>query len=228
MLCKCPHLTPLQSRLAASVLSLVLVAIIFWSLSNPHFAYASEVSDDGAGNSRSGEDHNWHRIEDERLMADGVGLEFEERSSVERLRAEQPEQVAISGNNEPNQLNIEAGQTARWSYSEKLLHGPYGEKGAGLPTPLFLDEVVEAIEHSELRRRDEQDGEGLDIMEKRETSSESRNIYVSMNTCLQPSWNGTGVQTDAPPQLTLYVATSANNKSPGPESSGEQIGRAHV
>ena len=78
MLCKCPHLTPLQSRLAASVLSLVLVAIVFWSLSNPHFAYASELGDDGAGNSRPGEDHNWHRIEDERLIADGVETVLEE------------------------------------------------------------------------------------------------------------------------------------------------------
>jgi calcium channel MID1 len=222
MLCKCPHLTPLQSRLAASVLSLVLVAIVFWSLSNPHFAYASELSDDGAGNSRPGEDHNWHRIEDERMVADGVETELEEDFLEARQSNEQPEEVAISGNNEPNQLNIEAGQTARWSYSERLLHGPYGEKGAGLPTPLFLVEEVEKIVHSDLKRRNEEDDGSLDTMEKRQTSSEPRNIYVSMNTCVQPTWNGTGLQTDAPPQLTLYVATSANNKSPGPGSSGEQ------
>ena len=155
MLCKCPHLTPLQSRLAASILSLVLVAIVFWSLSNPHFAYASELRDDGAGDSRPGEDHNWHRIEDERLIADGVETHLEGDILAARQANEQPEQVAISGNNEPNQLNIEAGQTARWSYSERLLHGPYGEKGVGLPTPLFLVEEVEKIVHSDLRRRGE-------------------------------------------------------------------------
>lgn len=222
MLCKCPRLTPLQSRFAASVLALALVAIVFWSLSNPHFAYASELSDDGAGNSRPGEDHNWHRIEDERLVADGVALDVGDNVLVARQTNEQPEQVAISGNNEPNQLNIEAGQTARWSYSEKLLHGAYGEQGAGLPTPLFLaDEEEEAIEHNELRKRSEGDGANVDMMEKRQ-SSESRTIYVSMNICVQPTYNGTGSQTDAPPQLALYVATSANNKSPGPGSSGEQ------
>jgi calcium channel MID1 len=221
MLCKCPYLTPLQSRLAASILSLVLVAIVFYSLSSPHFAYASELSNDGSGDSRPGEDHNWHRIEDERLIADGVETDVEGNGMLARQTNEQPDQVAISGNNEPNQLNIEAEQTSRWSYSERLLHGPYGEKGVGLPTPLFLVEEVQAIEHDELRRRDEEDGGSLDIMEKRQ-NSEPRNIYVSMNTCLQPTYNGTGLQTDAPPQLTLYVATSANNKSPGPESSGEQ------
>jgi calcium channel MID1 len=224
MLCKCPHLTPLQSRLAASILSLVLVAIVFYTLSSPRFAYALELSEDGAGNSRPGEDHNWHRIEDERLVVDGLetDLERETDSLLARQTNEQPDIVAISGNNEPNQLNIEAGQTSRWSYSERLLHGPYGENGVGLPTPLFAAKEVEAVEHNELRRRNEEDDGSLDIMEKRQTSSEPRNIFVSMNTCVQPTYNGTGTQSGAPPQLTLYVATSANNQNPGPGSSGEQ------
>lgn len=81
---------------------------------------------------------------------------------------------------------------------------------------------METVVHSDLRKRDEEDVAGLDGMEKRQTSSESRDIYVSMNTCIQPTYNGTGTQMDPPPQLTLYVATSANNKNPGPASSGDQ------
>lgn len=214
MFCKCPHLTPLQSRFAASFLALVLVAIVFWSLSNPHFAYASELQNDGAGNSRPGEDHNWHRIEEERLLADGIGEGNADDVVVARQSSKEQEEVAISGNNEPNQLNIEAGQTARWTYSEELLHGPYGEKGAGLPTPLFPEDVVEEEAHSELKKRG--------VIEERQTSSESRKVYISINTCLQPLYNGTDSQTNAPPQLTLYVATSGNNKNPGPSSGGEQ------
>lgn len=214
MFCKCPHLTPLQSRFAASFLALVLVAIVFWSLSNPHFAYASELQDDGAGNSRPGEDHNWHRIEERRLLEDGIGEDEADSMLVARQGSNEQEEVAISGNNEPNQLNIEAGQTARWTYSETLLRGPYGEKGAGLPTPLFHKDVVEEDAHSELKKRS--------VIEERQASSEPRKVYISMNTCLQPSYSGTGSQTSAPPQLTLYVATSGNNKNPGPASGGEQ------
>jgi calcium channel MID1 len=217
MLCKCPHLTPLQSRFAASILALALVVIVFWSLSNPHFAYALELSDEKVASSKPGEDHNWHRIEDERLITDGVEVDLEERQTNA-----QPEQVPISGNNEPNQLNIEAGQTAWWSYSERLLHGAHGEKGTGLPTALFDGYNVEAVVHSELRKRDEEDGGSTETMKKRQTNSESRNVYISINTCVQPTYNGTGIQTAAPPQLTLYVATSSNNRSPGPTSTGDQ------
>jgi calcium channel MID1 len=221
MLCKCPRLTPLQSRFAASVLALALVAIIFWSLSNPHFAYASELSTDGAGNSRPGEDHNWHRIEDERLITDGIEADVGEDILAARQTNEQPDEVAISGNNEPNQLNIEAGQTAKWRYAERFLHGAYGEKGVGLPTNLFHEEEVEAVVHSELKKRHEEDSLDMNMMEKRQ-STESRNVYISINTCLQPTYNGTGTQLVGPSQLTLYVATSANNQNPGPASSGEQ------
>lgn len=222
MFCKLPHLTPLQSRLAASLLALALVAIVLWTLSNPHFAYAAELGHNGVGESTTyGEDHNWHRIEDERLAADGIEEEYVQGLEV-RQSENEPGLVAIAGNDEANNLNIEAGQTARWRYTEELLHGPYGEKGAGLPTPLFQDEYVEAVMHSELRKRDEDDWETLDTIEKRQTNTERRNVYISMNTCVQPTYNGTGTQPGAPPQLTLYVASSANNESPGPGSSGEQ------
>ena len=34
MLCQCPKLTPLQSRLLASVTALALLGLLYWSLSN--------------------------------------------------------------------------------------------------------------------------------------------------------------------------------------------------
>ncbi|KAL1587821.1 hypothetical protein WHR41_03471 [Cladosporium halotolerans] len=215
MLCKCPHLTPLQSRLTASLLALALVAITLWALSNPHFAYAADPAD---GESHSGEDHNWHRIDElEDLEGDELGL-------LERQDENEPELVGISANNAGDNLNILAGQTARWRYPERLLHGPYGDRGAGLPSPLFEAEKEEGAErHEELRRRDldgAEDGEGV---ERRQTSSEPRTVFVSINTCLQPTYNGTGTQSSAPPQLTLYVGTSADNERPGPDSSGGQV-----
>ena len=75
MLCQCPKLTPLQSRFLASVAALALLALIYWSLSDPRFAYAAELDFDGAGQSRGGEDHNWHRIAQTALERDGITME---------------------------------------------------------------------------------------------------------------------------------------------------------
>ncbi len=55
----------------------------------------------------------------------------------------------------------------------------------------------------------------------RQTGS-SKLIYISINTCLQPGFVGTGVQSAAPPQLTLYVSTQSSNRQPGPGSTGQQ------
>ena len=219
MLCKCPKLTPLQSRFAASLLALALLAIVFWSLSTPHFAYAAQFGDNGAGESRHGEDHNWHRIEEARLAADGI----ESDTGVEVLAARQEKELdeaPIRQNNAAESLNIDAGQTERWVFSEKLLHGAHGDKGSGLPTPLWVADYVEPVVHSDLRRRDEEDGG--EMIEARQASSEPRSVYISMNTCLQPTYNGTDTQRAPPPQLSLYVATSASNKNPGPGSGGDQ------
>lgn len=225
MLCKCPHLTPLQSRLTASLLALVLVAITLWALSNPHFAYAADLADGAAGESHPGEDHNWHRIDEQDLDEDEFADDKEDYDGlVERQDVVEPELVAISANNAGDNLNILAGQTARWRYPEKLLHGAYGERGAGLPSPLFKGEnEVDSKRHEELRKRDLSDDGGAETLERRQTSSESRTVFVSINTCLQPTYNGTGTQSSPPPQLTLYVGTSADNDKPGPESSGGQV-----
>lgn len=228
MLCKCPRLTPLQSRLVASLLALALVAVVLWSLSNPHFAYASELGGEGGGafgESSRGEDHNWHRIEDERLRADGVDVDAEEDEEEQVLVARQAvtqlDTVPITRNDAGNALNILPGQTERWRYPEELLHGPYGEKGAGLPSPLLRVDLGLSERHNELKRRDVLDDDAWGL-EKRQGSSETRTVYISINTCLQPAYNGTGTQTGPPPQLTLYVGRETSNESPGPDSSGAQ------
>ncbi|KAL2887740.1 Calcium influx-promoting protein ehs1 [Ceratocystis lukuohia] len=42
-------------------------------------------------------------------------------------------------------------------------------------------------------------------------------VYISANTCLQPTGNNDNV-TAPPPQLTMYISTSPENTSPGPNS----------
>ena len=201
MLFRCPTLTALQSRFAASFAALVFLGLIYWTLSNPHLAYAAELDVDGSGTLRLGDDHNWHRIEDQDDSY--YGLDDEETSaavSTQKPKRQAAAATAIGENNAPNNLNIEAGNTTLWVYPKALLTSAHADIGAGLPSEMGI-KLRDVLPHAELRRRQDDN----------ETT-----IFVSINTCLQPSWNGTGVQTVAPPQLTLYVASSSANTSPGP------------
>ncbi|TKA24152.1 hypothetical protein B0A50_06892 [Salinomyces thailandicus] len=208
---QCPKLTPLQSRFLASSVALFLLGLVYWSLSSPHFAYAGELEVDGNGQSRGGKDHNWHRIEQQRLEDDGVDDGNSPESRRMQRRADTVAAQPIGGNNVPNTLNIEAGTTATWVYAEELLNGEYANKTAGLPSEIGQRSVAEPLYHAELR--------------KRQDSGATRQIYVSINTCLQPTWNATGVQTAAPPQLTLYVANQTNKEEIGPGTGAGQIAR---
>ena len=225
MLCQCPKLTPLQSRLLASVTGLALIALLYWSLSDKHFAYAAELEVDGSGWSRGGEDHNWHRIAEERLVEDGieVGLGEESVEGWERLelRQENAEAKEIGGNDAGNLDNIEAGSNTVWRYARSLLEGPRAEVGPGLPENVTAP-VISTPSHKELRRRaDEQD----DDLERRQSDG-ARTVYISINTCLQPTYSGDGTQTESPPQLTLYIATDSSNRNPGPRGDADsQIAR---
>ena len=162
MLCQCPKLTPLQSRLLASVTALALLGLLYWSLSNPHFAYAAELEIDGSGLLRSGEDHNWHRIQEERLQEDGIDLDDDgvEGKAVEdgmlEMRQAQVEAKDISGNNVGNLDNIEPGNNTVWRFSRSLLNGNHTDSGPGLPANVTASSG-DAIEHVELRKRSTDD-----------------------------------------------------------------------
>lgn len=215
MLCKCPQLSPLQKRFAASLGALALLALVYWLLSNPHFAYAAELEFDGTGASRiGGEDHNWYRIPDEESeVQEATRSEDGQEEATLTRRAE--ETNAVGENDAPNNLNIVAGQTSLWRYTKELLDKPQADRGTGLPSVPFLSRDDED-ENNELANQDE----GADL-DKRQTAG-SKQVFISMNTCIQPTYNGTGTQSTAPPQLTLYVATGPNNRDPGPDSNGAQ------
>ncbi|TKA77063.1 hypothetical protein B0A55_04409 [Friedmanniomyces simplex] len=206
MLFQCSKLTPLQSRFVASFAALLLLGVVYWSLSNPHFAYAAELDVDGSGQARGGQDHNWHRIEQARLHDDGV--EDESEASDTPLQRRAAAATAISANNAPNLLNIQPGNTTLWVYSNDLLTSPSTPRGPGLPSEPGVKRDVEP-EHYDLRKR--QDGGG------------AKTIYVSINTCVQPTWNATSVQTVSPPQLTLYVSSEANNDAVGPDGAAQVV-----
>jgi calcium channel MID1 len=57
-----PKLSPLQSRLAASVIASVTLLMLYFTFSSPHFAYAADVD------SIRPEDHNHERLQDVHLL----------------------------------------------------------------------------------------------------------------------------------------------------------------
>lgn len=218
MLCQCPKLSPLQARFLASVVALALLGLIYWSLSDAHFAYAAELEHDGHGVARAtgGEDHNWHRIA-EQLEVDGIDLEAgvgEVEDADEVLTARAPSTSITAGNNAPNNENIEPGVTQFWRFPKAQLEGEHTPKGPGLPLNQ-RDASDMAARHVELRRRDIADGNDDGNLEERQDGT-TREIFISINTCLQPNFVGSGTQSAAPPQLTLYVSTASSNTNPGP------------
>ena len=211
MLCRCPKLTPLQSRLLASTATLILLALIYWSLSTPHFAYAAELDIDGSGKSRSGQDHNWHRIGE--LDLEGRETDdayMEDASDIDRRVMQETQ---FQGNNVGTKLNAEPGNSTLWEFPNTLLLGNHTDIGPGLPGALAGERII-LSPHPELRKRD--------IDDTLQTRQASRTIYFSANTCIQPTWNGTGTQPGPPPQLTLYVSNIPGHQNIGPNGNPDQ------
>lgn len=218
MVLQCPKFTPLQTRLFASVTTLALLVLLYWSLSSPQFAYAAELPLDGRGLPRSGgEDHNWHRIEDldsleEIYEHEGVGGGEKEGGFHEysyEKRADEATQ--IRGNNVDTSYDLSPGNTTVLEYPRTLLEANRTDSGDGLPRDL-VERRLNGVKHAELRKRDDLGGE----LQTRQESDSNRTIYISANVCSQPTWNGTEPQPGPPPQLTLYVSTKENNTNLGP------------
>lgn len=217
MLCQMPKLSPLQSRLIASMSALALVAFIYWSLSNPHFAYAAELAYDGTGQLRSGEDHNWHRIRDG-VVLDGetedVGDILQEPAG-RKLVARASEDTQFQGNDIGTPFVISPGGLTIWEYPKEYLAEDHNDVGPGLPSTPSGKKMFH-VKHPELRKRDEDEQ-----LERRQDTGTT--IYISGNTCSQPTWSGTGTQSAGPPQLTLYVSTESGNKNLGPNGRNQDV-----
>ncbi|KAK5016801.1 hypothetical protein LTR39_001889 [Cryomyces antarcticus] len=238
-----PKLTPLQSRFVASLFAFIILVIICFSLSNPHFTYAADVD------SVLHEDHNHHRLLEHShgppLVIDDVDWDLEEDDGVvgkvesaarradeeEKIVGRAPAGVIALDNNIPNNLNINPGETHYYFLSRAILFGKHANKGTGLPSALSGRSHGDAVEDlRELRKREGRPGavnpsdadvEELVLEKRQETASGT--LYVSINTCLQPSYKGSNTDDGSiPPQLTLYVSTSSANQKLGPGTTNSE------
>ncbi|KAK4656602.1 hypothetical protein QC762_205720 [Podospora pseudocomata] len=183
--CCAMHLSPLQSRLAASVAASCLLVLLYLSLFSPHFAVAELdrpprllpiVFDDDldftpnlpAGGPMVRQEHHWT----------GSG------------------RVVEAGEHGPYAYGLGGGQ------HDEVLVSFGGSCWAG---------------RGELELRGEGEGEQEEEGLLGERQASSRTIYISVNTCKQP----TAIEPDKtkemePPQLTLFVSKSAEYQAPGP------------
>ncbi|KIW97326.1 uncharacterized protein Z519_02718 [Cladophialophora bantiana CBS 173.52] len=134
------------------------------------------------------EDHNFYIISDEQPY---------EETDEHRISVRAEVGVSALANNDPANSNIEIGQTQNWVFPKDAIDGPHGTPGVGLPGEKLEETELQPEQH-ELRRR--------------QTGSK---IYITLNTCLQPSPNTTNT---VPPQLQMYISLSESNQKPGPGS----------
>jgi calcium channel MID1 len=199
-----PKLTPLQARFAASFMATLILLTLYLTLTNPKFAYAADT------NSILRQDHN-HPLsiildpEHDLSWGDNEGDIYEpEFLGVNRgiVGRQKQENTAIA-NNAPQLKPIQGGETQNWVFPKEALEGPLSPETPGLPSSVLRrwgeDEIegLEGVEHS-LRKRQGQ-----------------RKLYITINTCLQPSVDTTADKRP-PPQLRLFYSQSKSLQKPGP------------
>lgn len=131
--------------------------------------------------------------------------EIEERARQENRIKRAPEGVNTLANNAPQNMNIVPGGTQNWLFPRETIDGPHGVQGVGLPSDATVTGNMS--------------DEGPFQMELKRAASTP--IWITINTCLQPSSNATNG--DIPPQLTLYYSTGQSDDKPGPSTGATQV-----
>lgn len=195
------QLSPLQSRLAASLIATLLLILLYLSLFNPQFAFAQEINyeshivlDDSIDIGRPESE-----LEAADLLYEPEFQAFD-RSIIGRATFE----TTTLTNNAPATNNLDAGQSMPFAFDPSDL-------STRQESPI-LELRGEHEDGGITTENSAGEGGGEGSPRKRATPT----VYISANTCLQPSGNTT--TSGAPPQLTLYVSTSDENTSPGPSA----------
>ncbi|RDW70131.1 hypothetical protein BP5796_08528 [Coleophoma crateriformis] len=222
-----PKLSPLQSRLAASLAASCMLLVLYFAFSSSHFAYAAELD------SISPEDHNHERIQhgpileigleelelrDEDYEAEFIGYD---RGIIGRAAAS-TDPVALL-NNRPALTNVPQGTTLSYMFSnESLWNSSTAVEGIQLPSTItrrtwsrntIYAEAADNITLVDGESNDEGPGD-LRLMSRQTSSQSNRTLWVTVSVCLQPESNDTSL--GVAPQMSLYLSQSSSNTHPGP------------
>ncbi|KAI9872008.1 MAG: stretch-activated cation channel mid1, partial [Pleopsidium flavum] len=229
-----PKLTPLQSRFAASLAASLILVVLYLALSNPHFAYAADAD------SITHEDHNHPLLLE--LQGDGDGFEDFDLECKEEEGIYEPEFVGIDrgivgrapaditalGNNAPRPSNINAGDTQYWVFPNETLWGPLSPATPGLPSAVGLERRTLNDDEKRIRLdleslNEEYNAElDVDLKRRQDGGRRKRTLYITLNTCRQPTANSTN-PIGAPPQLQMYISHSERNRWPGPNVNDQSV-----
>ncbi|KAI1166427.1 stretch-activated Ca2+-permeable channel component-domain-containing protein [Nemania serpens] len=204
------QLSPLQSRLAASLIASCLVIVLYLFLFAPQFAFAADLTEIPRSLDYDGLVDD---IADTIASLDERGPSYEpefslfDRSIIGRVSDEASSLEVDS----PTRFNINPGSTLTYVFQVASVSGRSSQEPD--TSSYELRRSLEEIQ--ELARGDEHDGLGSDLVSV-ERQTPSKTLYISVNTCNQPVRISPDQTTMDPPQLTLFVSTSVENTSPGP------------
>ncbi|KAH0138769.1 hypothetical protein KCU67_g15379, partial [Aureobasidium melanogenum] len=132
-----PKLSPLQCRFLVSLTASLLVLSIYRFLWNPHFAYASEVETPNAASPLIVLDDYALDPTDDLDDAEDVYEDAQpDDQHVQYARRATGDVVTLGGSNVPGLLNIEAGNTTIWHFTNTSLWAPHANATPGLPSPI--------------------------------------------------------------------------------------------
>jgi calcium channel MID1 len=223
-----PKLSPLQSRLAASLVACILVLLLYLSLSSAHFAYATEVE------SIRPEDHNHERLLSPYILdgeLDDVGQPEDvyeaEFFGVDRSiigRAPTWVQATLENNYFYND-NVQRGEMKYYMVSNSTIWGNYSGPSQVLPPSRLrlrdgkdldghlVKSTIDTVDPAEDVIIHDEEGD----VELRQRQLQTRTLFITINTCLQPAPKNPTVSNGPPGQLILYVSQTAQNPMSDPK-----------
>ncbi|KAI1367430.1 stretch-activated Ca2+-permeable channel component-domain-containing protein [Xylaria arbuscula] len=204
------QLSPLQSRLAASVIASFFVVILYLFLFTPQLAFAAELPQSPNTVDQEGP---FYDVEDATEWIDvrtpsyDPGFSLFDPSIIGRVS----DGAAPLKAGDPTTSNINPGDTIAYVFEAASVSGRSAQEH---DTTLELRRSL-----NDTPGFDEGESDGGDELRDEDLirrQTPSRTLYVSVNTCNQPGRISPDQTSMDPPQLTLFVSTSNKNTSPGP------------
>lgn len=208
------QLSPLQSRLVASIFASFLVLIIYLFLLSPQFALAAEFSPEHGTSSDLADFWTTAEGDDEEDTAETLALRIPtyeadfalfDRGIIGRA----PAGVTSLTNNVKSNQNLNEGSSVTFVFEAASVSGR-GADGSSAPE---LKRGVEEIRDAAAQTEAGPDGDDTELQGR---ATPTKTLWVSANTCMQPDRPAANQTAMDPPQLTLYVSTSSDFDSPGP------------
>lgn len=218
-----PKLSPLQSRLAASLAASITLLLLYFAFSSPHFAYAAEVD------SIRPEDHNHDRLLQRPLLdVDLDEFDLEESGYEPEFlgadrgiigRASTTDELIPLINNQRQTNNIPLGTTLSYIFTNASVWGNKSTTVSAVTRRSLLEEEIEIQDEEE----DEDEEEAIEGQELKSRDVNQRTIYISVTACTQPTPADSQAVLPPPPQLQMYVSSSSTNRKPGPGNTPQQM-----